>query len=155
MKTYPILAFAVALLTSVSLHAAGEGDENTHEKKIAGPNGGRILTTIEPHAEFFVTEDRKVQITFLGEDLKPVAPADQVVTVTTGERSAPVKMTFTESGESLVSEESVPEGNNFPAVVQIKNTAEAKAQVEKFTLNFSVCSECDMAEYACICDHAH
>jgi len=155
MKLHPILAIAAALLTSITLQAAEEGHGHSHEKKIPGPNGGRIMTAIEPHAEFLVTEDRKVQITFLNDALKPVASAEQIVNVTTGERSAPVKMTFTQSGESLISEQFVPEGNNFPVVVQIKNTPDAKTAVERFTLNLTKCPGCDLPEYACTCGHTH
>ena len=152
MKTTRILTVAIAILTSLAAHA---GKNHSHEKKVAGPNGGRILTSIEPHAEFLVTADRKVQITFVDDALKPIAPAAQVVTVTTGERSAPVKMSFTKTGDTLVSEQTVPEGNNFPVVVQIKTTPDAKASVEKFTLNLSNCPDCKYAEYACICSHTH
>ena len=152
MKTKHILPLAIAILTSLTLHA---GKNHSHEKKEPGPNGGRILTSIEPHAEFLVTADRKVQITFVDDAFKPIAPAAQVVTVTTGERSAPVKMTFAKTGDTLVSEQSVPEGNNFPVVVQIETTPDAKASVEKFTLNLSNCPDCKYAEYACICSHTH
>ena len=152
MKTKHILTVAITILTSLAAHA---GKDHSHEKKVAGPNGGRILTSIEPHAEFLVTADRKIQITFVDDALKPIAPTAQVVTVTTGERSAPVKMSFTKTGDTLVSEQTVPEGNNFPVVVQIKTTPDAKASVEKFTLNLSNCPDCKYAEYACICSHTH
>ena len=152
MKTTRILPLAIAVLTSLTLHA---GKNHSHEKKEPGPNGGRILTSIEPHAEFLVTADRKVQITFVDDAFKPIAPAAQVVTVTTGERSAPVKMSFTKTGDTLVSEQTVPEGNNFPVIVQIKTTPDAKAAVEKFTLNLSTCPDCKYAEYACTCSHTH
>jgi hypothetical protein len=151
MKT-PILAFITA--DALALPALAAGD-HTHEKKEAGPHGGRVLTAIQPHAEFFVTADRKVQITFLGEDGKAIPPAAQTVTVTAGERSAPTKLTFIKSGEVLVSEQPLPDGNDFPTVVQIKDTPEAKAVVEKFNLNLSPCPGCKLAEYACICSHQH
>ncbi|MCB1085430.1 MAG: hypothetical protein KDM63_00170, partial [Verrucomicrobiae bacterium] len=35
------------------------------EKKQAGPNGGRVVTVVEPAVEFFVTDDRKVRLTFV------------------------------------------------------------------------------------------
>lgn len=123
------------------------------EKKEAGPNGGRILTAVEPHAEFFVTSDRKVQITFLGENGKPIAPAGQTVAVTTGERANPARLTFAKSGDVLLSEQPLPDGNNFPTVVQIKASPDAKAAVEKFNLNMTICPECRLAEYACTCGH--
>jgi hypothetical protein len=152
MKTTRILPLAIAILSSLTLHA---GTDHSHEKKQAGPNGGRILTSIEPRAEFFVTADRKVQITFVDDAFKPIAPAAQVVTVTTGERSAPVKMSFAKTETAFLSDQTIPEGNNFPVVVQIKPSPDAKTMVEKFTLNLSTCPDCKYAEYACICSHTH
>lgn len=151
MKTKSLHLLA-ALLLALPAFAA---DDHDHAKKEAGPNGGRILTAVEPHAEFFVTTDRKVQITFLGENGKAIAPADQVVTVTAGERSAPTKLAFAKSGTVLLSEKPLPEGTAFPAVVQIKVTPDARTVVEKFNLNLAKCPECKLAEYACTCSHAH
>lgn len=152
MKTTRILPLAIAILSSLALQA---GDNHTHEKKVPGPNGGRILRSIEPHAEFFVTADRKVQLTFVDDEGKAIAPAGQIVIVTTGERSAPVKMTFANNDNVLVSDQSVPLGNNFPVVVQVKTGPDSKPLVEKFTLNLSKCPVCNLSEYACICEHAH
>jgi hypothetical protein len=146
MKIHLLSTLVAVLATTLTLHAA--------DKK-AGPNGGRLLTKIQPNAEFLITKDRKVQITFLSADGKVVAPVDQVVTVTTGERSAPVKLSFVKSGEVLISDKALPEGNDLPAVVQIKTTPEARAVVEKFHLNLSECPGCKLAEYACTCDHDH
>jgi hypothetical protein len=126
---------------------------NAHEKKTAGPNGGRLLTVVEPHAEFFVTAERKVQITFVDDNLQPIAPTAQTVIVTAGNRSAPTTLNFARRGNVLLSEGTLPAGNDFPTVVQIKTTPEAKTTVARFNLNTIVCSECQNAEYACICDH--
>jgi hypothetical protein len=126
---------------------------SAHEANEAGPNGGRLITTVTPHAEFFVTAERKVQITFIGDDGKPVAPASQVVTVTAGDRSAPTKLTFTAKDNVLLSDAVLPEGNDFPTVVQIKPTPEAKTVYARFNLNMATCGECKNAEYACTCGH--
>ena len=123
------------------------------KKKVAGPNGGRILTKVEPRAEFFVTPDRKIQITFLDQAGKVVAPAGQVVTVTAGERMSPTTLTFTKSGNKLISNATLPKGDELPAVVQIKSSPSAKAVTEKFNVDLSKCGECKLAEYACICAH--
>lgn len=39
-----------------------EGDDHDHDHiaKKAGPNGGRLLTNVEPYAEFFAKPDRSV-----------------------------------------------------------------------------------------------
>jgi hypothetical protein len=146
MKKHLLATLVAVLATAFPLHAA--------ERK-AGPNGGRLLTNVQPNAEFLVTASRKVKITFIGADGKIVAPAEQVVTVTTGERSAPVKLSFVKNGDALISEQALPAGEDLPAVVQIKTTPDAKAAVEKFHLNLAICSGCKLAEYACTCDHAH
>ena len=48
-------------------------DGHDHAKKVAGPNGGLIITAVEPHCELLVTPERKLKITFLGDDNKPAA----------------------------------------------------------------------------------
>ncbi|MET0261503.1 MAG: hypothetical protein ABW223_01305 [Rariglobus sp.] len=126
---------------------------HAHEAVAAGPNKGRLLTVVEPHAEFLVTADRKVQITFVGEDGKPVPPGDQVVTVTAGDRSAPTKLTFAKTGDVLLSDAPLPAGNNFPAVVQFKITPDAKPVYARFNINLAICGECKNPEYACTCAH--
>lgn len=147
MKTVLLRLLAITALAITATVASA------HEKVAAGPNKGRLLTIVEPHAEFFVTADRKVQITFVGEDGKPVAPADQVVTVTAGDRSAPTKLTFTKTGNVLLSDAALPAGNDFPTVVQIKITPASKPVYARFNLNMSICGECKNAEYACVCEH--
>lgn len=147
----PFLAAALAFV--LPAFAAEHTHEHQHEKKVAGPNGGRLITSVEPHAEFFVTKERKVQITFVDDAGKVVAPGAQVVTVTTGERAAPTKLTFAPSGNALLSTAALPAGDDFPTVVQIKATADAKTVNEKFTLDLSTCGECQAPEYACKCAH--
>lgn len=133
--------------------AAEHKDEHKHEKIVAGPSGGRILHGVEPHAEFFVNDAKKVEIRFVGDDNKVIAPADQVVTVTLGDRSAPTKLAFTKDGDKLVSDKAVPAGNDHPTVVQIKAKAGDKAVTEKFNLNLDQCPTCKNKEYACTCEH--
>lgn len=128
--------------------------DGDHEaKKIAGPNGGRVLTGVEPHLEFFVTEDRKVKITAVDDAGKAIALGEQSVSVTGGSRSNPTRMSFTKDGDSLVSDKVFPDGNNLPVVVQIKAKPDAKTVIEKFTLNLSDCPTCKNKEYACTCAH--
>ncbi len=157
------LAFAPASCAAEKEH----GDHKDHEHKEkdhdhdhdheakAGPSGGKLITEVEPHAEFFVNKENKVEIRFVDDDMKVVAPGEQVVSVILGDRSAPTRMTFAKDGDKLISDVAVPEGNNHPTVVQIKTTADAKTVTEKFTLNLSNCPSCDNKEYACICDHDH
>ncbi|MDB6133966.1 MAG: hypothetical protein JWM59_2209 [Verrucomicrobiales bacterium] len=155
MKLKSILTLAAAailgLVPASPLTAADEHDHD-HAAK-AGPTGGKLLTEVEPHAEFLVTKDKKVEIRFVGEDNKVVAPAAQVVTVTLGERSKPTKLTFTKDGDKLVSDKTVLEGNDYPTVVEIKADAKAKPVRSRFNLNLTQCPTCAHPEYACTCEH--
>jgi hypothetical protein len=147
MKTQLLRLLALAAL------ALSANFASAHETIIAGPNRGRMLTKSKPPAEFLVTAERKVQITFIGADGQPIAPADQVVTVTTGDRAPPTKLTFSKTATNLISDGVLPSGNGFPTVVQIKATPEAKASVARFNLNTGTCPGCKNAEYACTCGH--
>ncbi len=129
--------------------------DHAHHVKDPGPNGGRLLLKVEPHLEFKVTDDRRVEITAVGDDLKPIPIAEQIVRVTAGERTDPVRMAFSKEGEILVSDKAFPEGDDFPVVVQIKTKTGEKTVIEKFTMDLSDCPTCDYFEYACVCDHDH
>lgn len=143
MKT-KIIALA-AIITSLTFASAAE--------KIKAPNGGRIIATVEPHAEFLITADKKAEVRFLDASGKVIAPAAQIVTVTMGDRANPTKLAFTKDGDKLVSDKTVPEGKELPVVLQIRTKEGEKAVTEKFNLNMAICPECKLAEYACSCDH--
>jgi hypothetical protein len=137
-------------------HAEGEeGHDHDHEGIEDGPNGGRLLTGVEPHLEFFVTEDRKVQISSVTDDEKLQPIGEQVVKVIGGDRANPTRMKFEKKGDVLISDIAFPEGNDFPIVVQIKNTPDSETVTDKFNLNLMQCPECPNKEYACTCDHEH
>lgn len=129
-----------------------EGEHGEHAKK-AGPNGGRLIHSIEPHAELVVLDDRRVKFNFLDDDLKPVPAGDQVVSLMGGDRAAPFRLAFVKEGTSLLSDKAIPAGDDHPAVLQIKANADAKATIEKFHLNLNACPTCKYKEYACICEH--
>ena len=147
-------SIALKILTVLTLTLPAFAGDN-HEKKEAGPNGGRVLTAVEPHLEFLVTKDRKVEITALTADLKADKLSGQVIAVTAGERSKPTKLEFKDDGGKLVSSNALPEGNDFPVSVSIKANASAKAVYEKFNMNLEKCPACKRPEYACICFHSH
>jgi len=142
---------AITLALTVSASAAEKHDHHHAEK--AGPTGGKLITEVEPHVEFYVTQDKKVEIRFIDDDMNVVAPGAQVIIVTLGDRSAPTKLSFTKEGDKLVSDKSIPEGNDLPTVVQIREKEGAKAVTEKFNLNLSDCPTCENQEYACTCGH--
>lgn len=122
--------------------------------KIKAPNNGRIIDSVEPHAEFLVTKDKKVEIRFLDAAGKVIAPAEQNASVVMGDRSAPTKLAFTKDGDKLVSDKVVAEGESLPVVLTIKTTPDAKSVTVKFNLAMGNCPPCGNAEYACTCDHA-
>ena len=144
MKTK--IAIIAALVASLAFATAAE--------KIKAPNGGRIIDNVTPKAEFVVTKDKKIEIRFLDDSGKVIAPAAQVATVTMGDRAAPTKLAFAKDGDKLVSDKVIPEGKELPVVLQIKTTPDAKAVTAKFNLNLSICPTCKNAEYACTCDHS-
>jgi hypothetical protein len=156
MKT-KLLSLSLALAAFTFANAADKKahDHDHDHAAMAGPTGGRVIHEVEPHAEFFINKDKKVEIRFLSDDNKVVAPGEQVVTVTLGDRKAPSKLAFIKDGDKLISDKAIPEGNDLPTVVQIRQKEGAKAVTEKFNLNLEQCPTCKYKEYACICDHAH
>ncbi len=130
-------------------HAA----DHEHEKSVPGPNGGRVITSIEPHLEFLVTGDRRARITALDDDLKPIAITSQTVTAIAGDRAAPTRLAFAADGTTLLSDVALPEGGNFPIVLSIKAQPDSEIVREKFNVSLSDCPTCDFKEYACICGH--
>lgn len=152
LKTIVAVLFAVSLPISWADEKKKEDDHHHHEKQ-AGPNGGRVITTVEPHLEFLVTAERKVKITALDEDLKPVAMGDQSVRLTGGSRTSPTRLNFVKEGAVLLSDAVLPEGNDLPIVLQITSGDGAQPVLEKFNLNLNACPTCEHKEYACICDH--
>lgn len=153
MKT-TLLTLAIAALGLAINVSAADKEKHDHDHEIkAGPTGGKLITEVEPHVEFFVNKDKMVEIRFIDDDMKVVAPGEQVISVTLGDRSAPTKLSFTKEGNMLISDKAIPEGENLPTVVQIKTTPDAKAVTEKFNLNLEQCPTCKNKEYACTCAH--
>lgn len=152
MKIQSLLAVVALALGLTFTATAEEKHDHDHAAK-AGPTGGKLITEVEPHVEFFVNKDKKVEIRFIDDENKVVAPGEQVIAVTLGERSKPTKLTFTKEGDKLISDKAVPEGNDYPTVVQIKTDAKAKPVNARFNLNMTKCPSCPNAEYACICEH--
>ena len=157
LKTNALIAVATSfLLGSVAMAEQDKHDhdhEHAHEHAISGPNGGRVLHDVDPHAELFVTKDRKIQITFLDAEGKAVAPGNQSISVICGKRSSPTRMSFAKEGSSFLSDKALPAGMNIPTVVQIKMTPDGKKETIKLNLNLEECPTCDFLEYACTCEH--
>lgn len=138
-------------------HDSTYHDEVAHqddgEKSEGGPNGGRLITSVEPAVEFIVQEDRTVVIQLLDENRNPVTPTNQVITLIGGERTSPTSLAFAKKGNRLVSDQPILEGASIPVVLQIMASANAAVVREKFNINLSECPTCDYQEYACVCGH--
>jgi hypothetical protein len=147
MKT---LQLALTLLT-IAGGAALTADDHAH-KPIPGPKGGKVLETDPLHAEFFVQADRKVSITLYDEAMKSIAPGEQVVKVIAEAPSGKATLDFQKADDAFVSTTALPEGEGYRIVVQIKQTADAKPQNFRIAYHTEICGECNLAEYACICE---
>ena len=138
-------------------HAKEKGKDaaHAHDHDIKPPNGGRILHEVEPHVEFFITKDRKVQLTFVDDHGKPTSGGKASLKAVGGKRSAPTKFTFEKTKTGFVSKEKLPEGNLVPIVLMFKDGQGKSVKPIRFNVDMSDCPTCDFLEYACICDHDH
>ncbi len=143
MKLKSLLFTLGALCACVSLQA---------EKYVAGPKGGRLLETEPNKAEFFVTAERKVEVTFYDDALKPVSPGEQGVKIIAEPAGgkAPIELEKTPTG--FVSKTTLPAGDPYRVIVQTRANAKAKPKNFRIDLNLATCGECQKAEYACTCE---
>lgn len=148
----PIYRLATALCLGALALAATATLVQADEKKIVpGPKGGKLLENASPRAEFLLLPDRKVAITFYGEDLKPVPATAQAVVVYADVKPTRVKLEFENKDGVLTSKTPMPPDDGYGVVVQIKPTADAKAQTFKIKFHEELCPTCKRAEYACTC----
>ena len=135
-------------------HSHGEKGHQ-HAKKVAGPNGGRIIAEVSPHAEFFVTKERKIQISFLDKKNQVIPVNNQKITLVCGDRTSPTRLKFKKStdGKSFISTEKLPKGNNIPTIITFKMAPDAKKIRAKLTLNLDQYPTCKHKEYARTCAH--
>lgn len=149
-KPYLTLVALILALFAGSSHGAEEGSQHRSEP---GPNGGRIIEGDGFKLEFFVKEDRNVQISFLDDHGAVVSPGEQTISLVGGDRSNPTRLQFEKQGHVLHSSSALPELPNMPAILTVKVSGTAKAERERFNINMSTCPECSLHEYACICGH--
>jgi hypothetical protein len=123
-------------------------------KPLAGPKGGRIVTTEAPHTEFYVAQNRTVIVSFYDAALKPIAPEARVVTTIAEAKTGKVKLDFATKDGALVSTKPLPEGDGYTIILQVRDNTTAKPKNYRITYHDEICGECKRAEYACICDDA-
>ncbi len=138
------LLFLAAVASATALFA----------KPIPGPKGGKIVTTEAPHVELFVAPNRTVVVSFYDNNLKPVAPAAQVVSAVAEAKSGKVTLAFAAKDGALVSSGPLPEGDGYRIVLQVKDNAQARPKNYRIEFHDEVCGECKRAEYSCTCDDA-
>jgi len=131
------LAFAATLLDAAEL--------------VAGPKGGRLFSIPPLRAEFFVTADRKAEVTFYDAALQPVAPGAQRVSVIAEAPAQRLKLDLAKTATGFASTATLPEGEPYRIVLQIRAAPDAQPHNFRLDLNLATCGECQHAEYACTC----
>ena len=142
MKTKTLLiAFLLTVTTAV-----------VATETAAGPKGGRMLITDAFRAEFFVTAERRVEISFQDAAGQSVPPGAAVVTVTAETAGGRVTLPLVPKDAALLSSDPLPSGEPYRVVVQIRTTSGARPTNFRIELNLDECGECKHAEYACTCE---
>jgi hypothetical protein len=121
------------------------------EKIVAGPKGGRLLESAPHNAEFFVTDDRKVEVTFYDAALKPVDPSTETVAVIAEPSSGRTKIEMEKTASGYISKTPLPKGDPYRVVVQVRENENAKPQNFRIDLELHMCAGCAKKEYACTC----
>lgn len=134
-------------------HTHDDGDAG-HHSGVPGPNGGRLVVGVEPHLEFFVQPDRYARITFVNDDIEPIAPVDLSISLVTGDRTNPLEISFTQKESVLLSDVALPEDPDLAIVLQISGGDNEEPVFERFHLDMATCPDCQLHEYACICGHS-
>ncbi|TDU71067.1 hypothetical protein EI77_02185 [Prosthecobacter fusiformis] len=115
-----------------------------------GPNGGRILEFSKDetmHGEVTV-KDGKFNIALLDKDMKPVSLDKQEITVSTGDRDKPTRLTV-EKDKKGFSLPVVAEGQWL--IVQYRSSPDAKPITARMNYDTGICSGCNKAEWLCQC----
>ena len=133
----------------------GDHHGHDHGANKQGPNHGKLITDLEPHLEFFITKDHKVQLTFVDDHNKVVAKPDASFSMICGDRAKPTKLTFEKTLTGYISKEKLPDGKNIPTVLRVKSSKDGKTETIRFNINLNDCPGCEFLEYACTCDHDH
>lgn len=139
------------LAAAISIFGAALSIATPHDRELKAPNGGRLVTGVEPHAEIFVADDGQVKVTFLDDEGVILEPAKQLVTLVGGNRMHPITLGFEKEGDSFVSVGKLPVDERIPVVLQIQEELGGKTYRERFQLNMASCPTCEYKEYACAC----
>lgn len=152
MKTHILTTLTILALSSAVFA------QDSHDKPIPGPKGGKVVEVAGGHAEFFVQNDKKVSVTFYDEGMKPIAPGVQVVSIIAEAPEGRAKLEFAKADDAFLSTTPLPEGEGYRIVLQIKPNADTKPSNTRIDYHHEACAECNRPEYACVCetkDSAH
>ncbi len=143
------------LAASVFLGTVALAAESGHSHQaLAGPKGGKIVESLPLHAEFLVQADKKVSVTFYDDTMKPITPSTQQVKVIAEAKTGKTVLEFEKTGAAFLSKTTLPDGDGYRLVLQIKNDPAAKPQNFRIDYHSALCKGCQRAEYACTCEHA-
>lgn len=159
MKT--LLSTLLVILPLLTVQAE-DGHDHDHKAedhaahdKIRGPQGGRILELDDRHVEVFVTPERKVAVFFYDNKMKPIS-MPEVAGEVIAQASPRKKLALGQKDNSLISEETIPEGDGYQFVIRLRPNPDAKYTNFRFLYDSSFCKGCELAEYACVCEgHNH
>lgn len=141
------------LLTCLFITVAASASAFAADSSVAGPKGGRLLATTPQRVEFFVTPERRVEITFYDASLQPVAPTTQTVSLTAEPKTGRAVVALRKTLTGYASPAPLPESTEpYRVVVQLREAAGAKPQNFRIDLNLAACAECQRGEYACTCE---
>ncbi len=142
MKTHITLLFTLGLTMASSAFA----------ETLAGPKGGRLLSTSPHTVEFFVTADQHAELTFYTADLQPVASGAAEVSVIAEPTAGRTRIELEPTAQGFRSTAPLPEGAPYRVVVQVRAAPGERPQNFRLDLDLHTCGECQRAEYACTCE---
>lgn len=123
-----------------------------HAEIVGGPKGGKLLEGTSPVAEFFVNTERKIEIAFYDESLNPVSVGQQTARMMIDAPDGKVVLEMEKHGDLLMSTASLPAGDGYLIVVQLRNSPDERPRNFRIAHHSDICAGCDRAEYACTCD---
>ena len=142
--TTRIITFTLALWAGLAVVAQA--------KLEAGPNGGKIIGNEPDRAELVIRDDGKVAVSFLAEAGTSGDIGERLVTLFAQLETGRTEITLVWEGETLVSEEPLPQPEGYTLVVQIRSKADAKPVNARVQYISHICGGCSLKEYACTCE---
>lgn len=136
------------LLTLATLTSPAWTAENQ-----AGPKGGKLFPLSDGFLEFFVRSDRTAEVVVYDASRQQVPVGDRELSITAGSRENPQKLTVTKTEAAFVTSDTLPAGDGYPIVLQLRESANSKTQTFRIRYLEEICAGCNLPEYACICHH--